>query len=38
MELKSTIENHYNIQFNFDDKFLDFPYYKSEGSYGDLRF
>ena len=38
MELKSTIENHYNIQFNFDDAFLDYPLYKEEGKYGDLKF
>jgi len=38
MELKSTIENHYNIQFNFDDKFLDYPLYKEEGKYSDLKF
>ena len=38
MELKSTIENHYNIRFNFDDAFLDYPLYKEEGKYGDLKF
>ena len=38
MELKSTIENHYNIQFDFDDKFLYYPLYKVEGKYGDLTF
>ena len=38
MELKSTIENHYKIQFNFDDKFLDYPLFKEEGKYGDLKF
>ena len=38
MELKSTIENHYNIQFNFDDAFLDYPLYKEEGKYSDLKF
>ena len=38
MELKSTIENHYNIQFNFDDAFLDYPLFKEEGKYGDLKF
>ena len=38
LNLKSKMESHYKIKFNFDDKFLDFPYYKSEGSYGDLRF
>ena len=38
MVLKFTIENHYEIQFNFDDKFLDYPLYKEEGKYGDLKF
>jgi len=38
LELKSTIENHYNVEFNFDDKFLDFPLYKGEGKYSDLKF
>ena len=38
MELKSSIENHYNIKFNFDDKFLNYPLYKGEGKYSDLRF
>jgi len=38
MELKSTIEYHYNIQFNFDDTFLDYPLFKEEGKYGDLKF
>ena len=38
MELKSTIENHYNIKFDFDDKFLYYPLYKVEGKYGDLTF
>ena len=38
MELKSAIENHYNVKFNFDDNYLDFPLYKSSGEYSDLRF
>ena len=38
MELKSTIEYHYNIKFDFDDKFLYYPLYKVEGKYGDLTF
>ena len=33
MELKSTIENHYNVKFNFDNKFLDYPLYKEEGKF-----
>ena len=27
-KLKETIEKHYDVKFNFDDKFLDFPYTK----------
>ena len=38
IELKSKIENHYKVKFNFDEKFLEFPFYKSEGEYGDLTF
>ena len=38
MELKSSIENHDDIEFNFDDKFLDYPLYKGEGKYSDLKF
>ena len=36
--LKELIEAHYNIKFNFDDKFLDFPLIKNEGYYSDLKF
>ena len=38
MELKQTIENHYKAQFNFDDKFLDFPKFKDGGNFGELTF
>ena len=38
LALKEEIENHYNIKFNFDDKFLDYPNYKDEGKYSDLTF
>ena len=38
MELKEKIENHYKVKFNFDDKFLYFPYFKGEGKYSDLSF
>ena len=38
LNLKLKMESHYNVKFNFDDKFLDFPNYKSEGSYGELKF
>ena len=36
--LKRTIENHYKVQFNFDDKFLYYPKYKDEGSFSELIF
>ena len=32
------IENHYQVKFNFDDNYLEYPYFKKEGKYGDLRF
>ena len=38
LNLKLKMESHYKVKFNFDDKFLDFPYYKSGGSYGELNF
>ena len=37
-ELISKLENHYDVKFNFNDKFLDFPYYKEGGKYSDLTF
>ena len=36
--LRELIEAHYNVQFNFDDNFLDFPLFKTEGNYSDLNF
>ena len=36
--LKELIEAHYNVEFNFDDTFLDFPLFKNEGKYSDLKF
>ena len=38
LKLKEKMENHYNVKFNFDNRFLDFPNYKSEGRYSDLSF
>ena len=38
LELKGTIENHYKVKFNFDDKFLDYPKYKDGGSFSELTF
>ena len=32
------IENHYQVKFTFDDNFLEYPYFKNEGKYGDLKF
>ena len=32
------MESSYNVEFNFDDKFLDFPNYKKIGKYSDLSF
>ena len=29
LELKQTLENHYKVKFNFDDKFLDYTKYKN---------
>ena len=36
--LISKLENHYDAKFNFNDTFLDFPYYKEAGKYSDLTF
>ena len=38
INLKKTIEDHYKVKFNFDDKFLDFPNFKDDGHYSDLKF
>ena len=38
LKSKEKMENHYNVKFNFDNRFLDFPNYKSEGRYSDLSF
>ena len=32
------MEKHYNIKFNFNDTFLDYPNFKEEGEYRDLKF
>ena len=32
------IEKHYDVKFNFDKHFLDFPLYKENGKYSDLTF
>ena len=33
-----SIENHYQVKFNFNNKYLDFPLYKGSGLYSDLTF
>ena len=38
LKLKAKIENYYKVRFNFNDRFLDFPYYKDSGCYSDLSF
>ena len=37
-ELKEKMEKHYSIKFNFDDAFLDFPNFKENGEYSNLKF
>ena len=32
------LEDHYNVKFNFDDNYLDYPHFKNEGKYKDLSF
>ena len=36
--LISSIENRYKVRFNFNNKYLDFPYYKGIGFYSELTF
>ena len=36
--LINKIENHYQVKFNFDDNYLEYPNFKTEGQYRDLRF
>ena len=38
LTLKKSIEDHYKVQFNFDDNFLKFPYFKEDGEFKDLKF
>ena len=40
-KIKSIIqksENYYKVKFNFDNNFLNYPYFKNEGKYSDLTF
>ena len=32
------MEKHYEVRFNFDDKYLYFPHFKEDGKYNDLQF
>ena len=32
------MEKHYEVKFNFDESFLDYPLFKKEGEYSELRF
>ena len=32
------MEKHYNVKFSFDDNYLNYPLFKKDGKYGDLRF
>ena len=38
IKLKEKMETHYNVKFNFDNKFSHFPNFKKEGHYSDLNF
>ena len=41
IQLKNLIkkmEEHYGVKFNFDDSFLDYPNFKEEGVYSEMRF
>ena len=38
LALKKKIENFYNAEFNFDDKFIYYPLYKVSGKYTDFSF
>ena len=37
-ELIKKMEEHYNVKFNFDNKYLEYPHFKNEGVYKDLTF
>ena len=37
-KLKEKLENHYNVEFNFDYKYLEYPLFKKEGKFSDLSF
>ena len=37
-KLIEEMEIHYDVKFNFDDKYLNFPLFKEDGKYNDLQF
>ena len=37
-ELIRKMEGHYKVKFNFDNKYLEYPHFKNDGHYKDLRF
>ena len=37
-ELIKKMENHYEVKFNFDDNYLNYPHFKNDGKYEELRF
>ena len=38
LELKENLEDNYNVQFIFDEDFLNFPLYRGHGYYSELKF
>ena len=38
LALKEKVENFYEVKFNFDNKFIQYPLYKNSGHYSDLTF
>ena len=36
--LKNSIEDYYSVKFKIEDNFLDYPKYKNDGEFGDLKF
>ena len=37
-KLRAEMEAYYQVMFNFDDNYLEFPYFKEEGKFSDLSF
>ena len=37
-DLKEYLEDSYNVSFNFDNNFLEYPNYREKGFYSDLKF